>query len=247
MKAVVNECVDVDEKKDFGLTNILCIQVHGGFVGAAHYSFGNRALKVLEDTKENCSFDLCTSLVRQIIPDIIITNNKNEDLVEVLKKQIPIIMVTPSVSITSTSDFQFSTGNNRLVSSCSHIAISEAQKQVNASDGTFLNPDDSVFQWVSSILGNNSNLSIGCAGALLLHLQKTHTSNKSSNPDTKLVRTLAKLTVDPIMHISFETMQALDIFSSEKHPNMHIRSKQKKEGLSLFRKMISFNFLSFFK
>ncbi|OMJ09831.1 DNA mismatch repair protein MSH5, partial [Smittium culicis] len=234
MKAAINECVEADEKKDFGLTNLLCVQVHGGVVGAAHYSFGNRALKVLEDSKENCSFDLCTSLVRQIIPDIIITNNKNEDLVEVLKKQIPIIMVTPNVTVTNTSDFQFSTGHNRLVSSCSHIAISEAQKQTNASDGSFLTPDDSVFQWVSSILGNNSNLSIGCAGALLLYLQKTHISSKNSTVDTKLVRTLVKLSVDPIMHISFETMQALDIFSSEKHPNMHIRSKQKKEGLSLF-------------
>ncbi|OLY78524.1 MutS protein-like protein [Smittium mucronatum] len=203
-------------------------------LGAAHYSFSGRELKILEDTKENSSFDLCSSIVRQVIPDVIITNNKNQELVEILKKQIPIIMVTPNVLIKQISDFQLSTSSTRLISACSSIAKNEIQKQETDHINNFVNENNLVSQWVFSILGNNNDLSIGCAGALLLYVQNKEAYTKNIDINLGLIRKLNKFNVNPIMHISYETMQALDIFTNEKHPNMHVRSKQKKEGLSLF-------------
>ncbi|PVU97543.1 hypothetical protein BB561_000471 [Smittium simulii] len=200
--------------------------ISASVLGASHFNIFERSLKVLEDAKEGLDFDFCEQLIRQIIPDIIITNNRDEQLVSVLGNVIPILNVTPTVIVRPYSEFGLADATTRLLSHCSHIF----KQQVNLNDSNI--PD--ILNSINSIIGKNSKISTCCAGALLIYLQANTEKTSINNNSSAIVQVLEKLHVLPFMQISSESMQALNIFSNEKHPNMHNSSKGKKEGISLF-------------
>ncbi|PVU92201.1 hypothetical protein BB559_003801 [Furculomyces boomerangus] len=235
------------------LTCILAIQISKGMLGATSFLVSKKELSVMEDTREDSGFDVSKKLLRQIVPDLVIINDKDKDLAAILGKTIPIVNVTPSVVLRPASEFSSTSGFSRLVVLCSGIALSEisaeankptkksqeAQTSLNSThlvDSFNVDSDSVASQWVSSIVGNDSQSSIACVNAMILYLQTKglEIGYTNGNMSSGLIKKLKKLTLEPFMFIGTDTIQALEILTSEKHPNMHIRSKRAKEGLSLF-------------
>ncbi|KAG2193007.1 hypothetical protein INT46_009809 [Mucor plumbeus] len=86
---------------------------------------------------------------------------------------------------------------------------------------------------------DQSQLTIGCAGVLLMHLQKIQQERDiqkkgESGVESEVIQptVIKAFSCDKYMQVNSDTMQSLCIFSSERHPNMH--QSREKESLSLF-------------
>ncbi|RMZ45157.1 DNA mismatch repair protein Msh5 [Aspergillus flavus] len=101
---------------------------------------------------------------------------------------------------------------------------------------------DGRFLHMRSSIDMENKVTIGCAGAVLTHLQRRRTTISTSSDETSSyfqVRAVEMLSLQGTMFLSGRTLLALQILESESHPSMvnqgpGRKSSSSKEGLSVY-------------
>ncbi|KAK4514100.1 RNA pol II transcription cofactor [Mucor velutinosus] len=242
------------------METILCLQwkqsASLGRLGCCYYSGTNLELQLMEDTVESDKFEYTSMLLAQLSPQtIILPDPSDENLVEFLTSEHG---ATATLIRTSNKEFLFDKGRITLLNwYISHINQQQEQ-QPSANTAIYTDTEDTgienhhiyfrdheegikthaYLQMEGLIELEESQLTIGCAGVLLKHLDKLQQERNMQEDETGVGPEVVQPTVikafscNRYMQVNSDTMRSLCIFESERHPNMH--QIQKKEILSLF-------------
>ena len=210
------ESIDLD--LDTVQNTILAISFRNQTLGAAFFSSKYSTLSLMQDIPENKTLEFVKSLINQIHPELILIHSKMEDISSYLTQSgIPFEMKP-------VSDFHYPSSLKKLLSIGSLMGF----ESVNQND---------FYHYLSSrVVDLTANTEmVGSAGALISWLKKNRFSQEAlahSNPLYE-IRNVIPFNLCEYLFINKDSMDALQIFHTEKHPNMHNSSL--KEGLSLFK------------
>ncbi|MCJ1405214.1 MutS protein msh5 [Xylographa trunciseda] len=152
------------------------------------------------------------------------------------------------------TEFQYEAGKRKLVDFQSvREDYSGASLLVPGDDGAYAGRGENYEAGYTSRQGKllrlsgrldlESQLSVGCAGAVLSYLQRRRSVQYLPGDEDAVrafrIRDIEMFTLDNIMYIDADTMASLQILQSESHPNTHNQgptnaSSGSKEGLSVY-------------
>ncbi|CEO58793.1 hypothetical protein PMG11_03495 [Penicillium brasilianum] len=229
-----------------------------GTVGCAYYSAEEEKLYLLGDSRSG-GIEAIDALILQIKPTVILTSSRVElpsarGREQSLAHDNDSLSYLPyQVDVRPNQEFSFPNAQNSLVAldlSSSHeerIRFFVPSSGLNGPEE--VNPENMGFSLhegrllhVSSSVDMDNPVSIGCAGAVLTHLQRRRATATRIGPLDDCVfsiRSVEMLGLQDYMWISSNTFLSLQIIQSESHPNMFnqgpgTKSASGKEGLSVY-------------
>ncbi|KAJ5358895.1 DNA mismatch repair protein MutS core [Penicillium cataractarum] len=229
-----------------------------GTVGCAYYSAEEEKLYLLGDSRSG-GMEAIDALILQIKPTVILTPSRVE-IPSARGREQSLAHDNDSssylpyqVDVRPNQEFSFSNAQISLVALDMSSSHEERIRFFVPSSGLTgpeeVNPEDMGFSLhegrllhVSSSVDMDNPVSIGCAGAVLTHLQRRRATATRIGPldDCPFkVQSLEMFSLQDSMWISSNTFLSLQIIQSEAHPNMFnqgpgTKSASGKEGLSVY-------------
>ncbi|KAI1365065.1 putative MSH5 protein [Xylaria arbuscula] len=226
----------------------------GSSIGCAYYSVLEEALYLLEDV-QMAGVDLVETLLLHAQPTtILVSSRAPEPLAELLAKgsqdvngnqELPGAYILRNINST---DFRYETGKNKLADL--HISMNGSQSMTYATivDNNVLEDQgrgsrQGQLMRLATIINLDSQISIGCAGAVLSDIQRRRTIQYLPNDPDALaafgVRSVQMFSLFNSMFVNADTLVSLQIMQSEYHPNSHQRgptgaTSGAKESLSVY-------------
>ncbi|KAJ5166787.1 DNA mismatch repair protein MutS core [Penicillium canariense] len=229
-----------------------------GTVGCAYYSTEEEKMYLLGDSRSG-GMEMVDALILQIKPTVILIPSRvnisslrgreqslarDNDFSSYLAYQ---------VDVRPTQEFGFSNARNSLValdmSSSHEDRIRFFVPNSGLAGPEEINPENMGFTLhegrllhMSSSIDMENPVTVGCAGAVLSHLQKRRATGARIGPMDDCpfkVRYLEMCSLRDTMWISSNTLLSLQIIQPESHPNMFnqgpgTKSASGKEGLSVY-------------
>ncbi|KAF7298995.1 MutS 5 [Mycena indigotica] len=269
-KKVRWEASDTESESDSEetLDHKICLAAYAqrGRVACAYYDPVKCIIYYLEDAVETRHYELTTTLLEQVHPDVVITSSRSDDeLMDVARAHMDasggVFQIRPQ------KEFSPSKGRERILSLrlLSEIpsddsdppASSDVETLSSTSGGRnaydFMRRrqaetggDPVMKRWNAAIRLSNfttadsSPLCVASVGALLEYLVRKAVDDLDNEGIAGLqVREIEAISLEQYMQINADALSSLQIFESEDHGSMH--SDKTKEGLSLFGTLNSTN------
>ncbi|KAJ3316158.1 MutS protein msh5, partial [Blyttiomyces sp. JEL0837] len=189
-------------------------------------------LHLMEDITDDGKFESVKDVVDHVRPGILLVNARCDASVLELVRGTDAY----SLHIRPSTDFMYKTSRNRLLSVCAGRVsdLNEAAKHVAVEmEGAESNDRGLMMHFLESFISLENLEMVGCAGALLLFLQREAMRDRFAQFDEKTeILSVSPFNLPNVMKLNEDAVRSLSIFHAEAHPNM--RSKESKEGLSLF-------------
>ncbi|KAI1826467.1 putative MSH5 protein [Xylaria intraflava] len=230
---------------------------HGSLIGCAYYVVMEEALYLLEDVAM-AGVDLVETLLLHAQPTtVLISARAPETLANFLSSSSQDINGNRSdfpgafiLRNLNSADFRYETGKTKLLDL--HLGMDGPRSMLYTSV-----VDDDVVEAVDQNQGSrqgqlmrlaasinlDSQLTIGCAGAVLSDIQRRRTTQYlPDDPDALVafaIRSVEMFSLFNSMFVNADTLASLQIMQSEYHPNSHQRgptgsSSGAKESLSVY-------------
>ncbi|KAI8150273.1 DNA mismatch repair protein MutS [Fennellomyces sp. T-0311] len=216
--------------------------------GCAYYSHEFHELYMMDDVVESLPLDMVRALIEQVSPQTILVSYESDELIAAINDGHGGVQV----DMLPVKAFQYQHGRYTLLSwyirqrenGRTHDAAQSTHSRETylASDVYCEDPHDGqrrqAYLEMSCYVNLDSEVSVGCAGALLDYLDQLQDSihrpvGLRADADTSFTPlVLRNFSSEQCMHVPVETQRALSIFETDLHPNVHQR--RGKESLSLF-------------
>ncbi|KAI1130465.1 muts domain V-domain-containing protein [Nemania abortiva] len=230
----------------------------GSTLGCAYYVALDEALYLLEDVAM-AGVDLVETLLLHVQPTtVLISTRAPEPLTQFLSRgsqdinggrgDLPAAYILRNLN---SADFRYETGKNKLLDL--HLGIDGPQSMLYTTvvDDSVLEADNDhsrgsrqgQLMRLATFVNLDSQLTIGCAGAVLSDIQRRRTAQYLPNdPDAQLafrIRTVEMFSLFNSMFVNADTLVSLQIIQPEYHPNSLQRgptgsTSGAKEGLSVY-------------
>ncbi|TGJ88151.1 hypothetical protein E0Z10_g516 [Xylaria hypoxylon] len=226
----------------------------GSTIGCAYYVVLEETLYLLEDVAM-AGVDLVETLLLHVQPTtVLISSRAPESLAQLLASGSQDINGNGGAYILrnlNSADFRYETGKNKLLDL--HLGMDGPQSMLYTTvvDDTVLEADAHQSQGsrqgqlmrLATSINLDSQLSVGCAGAVLSDIQRRTTAQYLPNDPDALVafgiRSVQMFSLFNSMFVNADTLASLQIMQSEYHPNSHQRgptgsTSGAKESLSVY-------------
>ncbi|KAE8355541.1 muts domain V-domain-containing protein [Aspergillus coremiiformis] len=228
-----------------------------GTVGCSYYSAQEETLYLLGDMK-SAGIEIVDSLVIQTKPTVLLLSPRvdypnTQDTQGSEQGDSSQSYLPYQLDIRPSQEFSYNNAKNKLVAL--EISAEHEQRirflvphnglidpeQMNAESPDLTLQDGRLLHMASSI-DFESKITIGCAGAVLTHLQRRRATISTASDGTSAsfpVHAVEMLSLQGTMFLSGRTLFALQIMESESHPSMVNQgpgrnSSSSKEGLSVY-------------
>ncbi|KAI9006039.1 muts domain V-domain-containing protein [Gaertneriomyces semiglobifer] len=217
---------------------ILAVAYRSGKVGAAYYSVMTGRLYLMEDMQENNQYELIRLLKFQVCPAIILTSARSEDdFIDALSGADG-LSTECEVQARPSTEFAYQNARNKLLSLrlLGQQTFPSDQGEPENTGQRSLGRKTRLSLLAESIVSLNCREMVGCAGALLDYIGKARLTGAimESGGHRMEVEDIEQFKLDQFMHVNVDCLWSLQIFQDDAHPNMHLYTKGRKEGLSLF-------------
>ncbi|EPS45841.1 hypothetical protein H072_260 [Dactylellina haptotyla CBS 200.50] len=238
---------------------MMAIDYRGGRLGCSFFTEQDETLWFVNDIEVNMSAasggaakEILESLKFQIQPTLILFPSRADELFSngTDADTVDSAFAT-DLSIRPTPEFSVEQGRNKLASLNFGGQDCEQATFITPDDVESMDLDDGGFGCESipsrkqamlkleSYIDTEGNfVSIGCAGAVLLHVRRKRLQNPhvDKRADAYGVSKMKLWTMENTMFINADTMTSLQIFNDESQPSFRNQSRngRGKEGLSLF-------------
>ncbi|MCJ1281630.1 MutS protein msh5 [Xylographa opegraphella] len=233
-------------------------------VGCSYYVAREEKLYLMSDMKI-CGLEIVESLKLYAKPTIVLISVRIDERVHDLldpehtigtsnhleehQFSLPYI-----VDLRPSTEFQYEAGKRKLVEfQSAREDHSNASLLVPGDDGAFMGHGEAYAAGYTNRQGKllrlsgrldlESQLSVGCAGAILSYLQRRRAVQYLPGDDDATrafgIHDIEMFTLENIMYVNADTLTSLQILQSESHPNTHNQgptnaSAGSKEGLSIY-------------
>ncbi|GAW18856.1 hypothetical protein ANO14919_083380 [Xylariales sp. No.14919] len=242
----INEIIAAIDMRDRG--------PQGSTIGCAYYVVLEEALYLLEDVAM-AGVDFVETLLLHAQPTTVLISSKApEPLAQRLADGSQDINGNGGAYILRnviSADFRYDTGKNKLLEYQLGMDGPQSMLYTTVVDDTVLDADTHESQGcrqgklmrLATSINLDSQLSIGCAGAVLSDIQRRRTAQYLPNDPDALVafriRSVQMFSLFNSMFVNADTLASLQIMQSEYHPNSHQRgptgsTSGAKESLSVY-------------
>ncbi|KAF2963891.1 hypothetical protein GQX73_g9690 [Xylaria multiplex] len=242
----MNEIITAIDMRDRG--------PHGSTIGCAYYVVAEETLYLFEDVAM-AGIDLVETLLLHAQPTtVLISSRASEPLAQLLAKGSQDINGNGGAYILrnlNSTDFRYETGKNKLLDLQLGMDGPQTMLYTTIVDDTALEADahtsrgsrQGQLMRLATSINLDSQLSIGCAGAVLSDIQRRKTVQYLPNdPDALVafrVKSVQMFSLFNSMFVNADTLVSLQIMQSEYHPNSHQRgptgsTSGAKESLSVY-------------
>ncbi|KAI1273344.1 putative MSH5 protein [Xylaria sp. FL0933] len=223
----------------------------GSTIGCAYYIALEQALYLLEDVAM-AGVDLVETLLLHAQPTtVLISSRLPENIAQFLERGSQDINGTKGAYILrnlNSADFRYDTGKNKLADLHLDSDGSRSMLYTSVVDNTALEDQSQgsrqcQLMRLATFINLDSQLSVGCAGAVLSDIQRRRTIQYLPNdPDAMAafgIRSVQMFSLFNSMFVNADTLASLQIMQSEYHPNSHQRgptgsTSGAKESLSVY-------------
>ncbi|KAE8346592.1 hypothetical protein BDV24DRAFT_175545 [Aspergillus arachidicola] len=228
-----------------------------GTVGCSYYSAQEETLYLLGDM-QSAATEILDSLVIQTKPTVLLLSPRvdylgPQDTDESEQGNSSQSYLPYHLDVRPSQEFSYLNAKNKIAA----LAISSEHEQriwFLVPHNGLIDPEqmdtecldftlqDGRFLHMRSSIDMENKVTIGCAGAVLTHLQRRRATISTSSDENSLyfqVRAVEMLSLQGTMFLSRRTLLALQILESESHPSMvnqgpGRKSSSSKEGLSVY-------------
>ncbi|KAK6815948.1 hypothetical protein RU639_009171 [Aspergillus parasiticus] len=228
-----------------------------GTVGCSYYSAQEETLYLLGDM-QSAGTEILDSLVIQTKPTVLLLSPRvdylgPQDTDESEQGNSSQSYLPYHLDVRPSQEFSYLNAKNKIAA----LAISSEHEQrirFLVPHNGLIDPEqmdtecldftlqDGRFLHMRSSIDMENKVTIGCAGAVLIHLQRrraTISTSSDENSSYFQVRAVEMLSLQGTMFLSGRTLLALQILESESHPSMvnqgpGRKSSSSKEGLSVY-------------
>ncbi|KAI0542909.1 putative MSH5 protein [Xylaria digitata] len=242
----MNEVITAIDMRDRG--------PQGSTIGCAYYVVAEETLYLLEDVAM-AGIDLVETLLLHAQPTtVLISSRASEPLAQLLSKGSQDINGNGGAYILrnlNSTDFRYETGKNKLLDLQLGVDRPQTMLCTTIIDDTALEADahtsrgsrQGQLMRLATSINLDSQLSIGCAGAVLSDIQRRKTVQYLPNDPDALaafrIKSVQMFSLFNSMFVNADTLVSLQIMQSEYHPNSHQRgptgsTSGAKESLSVY-------------
>jgi DNA mismatch repair protein MSH5 len=221
------------QNPDDSLDIIMALDRHGSKTGCSFYTISTETLSLMEDL-ELCGPDIMDTLLFQIQPTILLIPSRLEDMVpgEDTAESAP----GRTVSVRPSTEFKYEAGREKLIS----LRIGEEAGPVLRQDSDGHGGRKERLVTLAAWVDVDSRVTVGCAGAVLTHLQRRRAiegdDNEQDGGGSLGIAQIEMFSLKDVMFVNRDAIASLQIFESESHPDLQKQGRggRGKEGLSLF-------------
>ncbi|KAI2635026.1 putative MSH5 protein [Xylaria nigripes] len=261
-RSVQDDCVLSEDSADAMNEVIMAIEMrdrgsHSSTIGCAYYIVMEETLYLLEDVPM-AGVDLVETLLLHAQPtSVLISARAPETLANFLagssqdingnKSDFPGAFILRNLN---SADFRYETGKNKLLElrlgmdgPRNVLYTSVVDDTMAEANGQSQGSRQGQLMRLAASINLDSQLTIGCAGAVLSDIQRRRTAQYLPNDPDALVafgiRSIEMFSLFNSMFVNADTLVSLQIMQSEYHPNSHQRgptgsSSGAKESLSVY-------------
>ena len=211
---------------DDSLDIIMSLDRHGTSTGCSFYTIATETLSLMEDMPL-CDPSIIDTLLFQIQPTVLLIPSRLEDL-------LPNTTSTTgrTISVRPAAEFKYDSGREKIIS----LRIGESAGPVLAGEETDGGRRGRLLK-LASWVDVDSKVTVGCAGAVLTHLQRRRAVERDETEEGGMViAQIEMFSLKDVMFVNRDTLASLQIFECESHPDFQKQGSggRGKEGLSVF-------------